>query len=133
VTPKQFLVAYGAVLIVLGIFGFVIGGRSMLGGVWRLDLAEDVVHTAFGVLVLAAVYVLSEAHQRWLVLLAALTDVGFSLLGFALRDRPAPNLVFTNLDNPGDNILHLALGLWGLAVFAWSLRSRAKPAVVQPR
>jgi hypothetical protein len=128
--PKQFLAIDGMILVMLGLAGFIVGERSLFGGAWSLDTAEDIVHTGAGAVTLAAAYVLSASRQRWLVLLIGLTDVLFAALGFALRDRPVPNLLITNLDHPGDNLLHFALGIWGLVVAGWSLRGRDKAAIV---
>ena len=116
--PKQFLQIGGAVLVVVGILGFVgvIGPTaesSIFGGAWWFDNAENWAHLVLGVAALAASFVLAANLQKSLVLVLGVVGVLvglWSLIGNSM-------LLGANLENPADTALHIIVGLWALV--AW--------------
>jgi hypothetical protein len=116
--PKQFLTVGGAVLLLLGIIGYlgVFGEGSFL---W-LTTGENVAHVFLGIVALAAVYVpgLNKALEPFykpIVILVGVIAVFFGVYGFAVANVPPLNTFgVAHLNNPADNILHLAVGAWAL-------------------
>ena len=108
--PKQFLTWGGVILLLLGIIGFLaprIGGDALY-----FDAGENWAHTILGIVALLAARSLSESAQRTLVYLVGIIAIVFAVWGFINRANPAPNLGFTNLENPLDNLVHLVVGIW---------------------
>lgn len=112
---KQFLIVGGAILLLVGILGYigVIGPtpeKSIFGAFWYFDNAENLAHTVLGVAGLVAAFAFPAMWQKWLVVLLGVLGlvVGvYSLLGYSM-------LLGANLENPADSILHLAVGAWAL-------------------
>lgn len=117
--PKQFLLVGGAVLLLVGILGYVgvIGPtpeKSIFGAAWYFDNAENIAHTVLGIAGLAAAFIFPAMWQKMLVIVLGIIGVLvglYSLIGNAM-------LLGANLENPADSILHLAVGAWAfLAVY----------------
>lgn len=122
-SPKQFLLWGGIILVVLGILGFL---NFRLGGALYFDAGENWTHTILGIVAIAAAYRLGESAQRSLVWIVAVVALFFGIWGFVVAGRPAPNFYgLTNLENPIDNLLHLVVGIWAI------LAARAKPAMAR--
>jgi hypothetical protein len=123
VYPKLFLTVGGAVLLLLGLVGYLnVFTESGTPDFW-LDGGENLAHTVLGVVALAAVFVpgLNTAlapYYRAIVGLVALIALFFAAYGFL---QPAgtgadPNTFgVSNLENPSDNLLHLVVGIVALA------------------
>lgn len=113
-TPKNFLVWGGWVLLVLGIVGFV--APNIGGGFLYFDAAENWAHTLLGVVALAVGYGVKDHNTlKWLAALYGIVALVVGLWGFLVAGNPAPNFyMVTNLENPLDNIVHLVVGIWGL-------------------
>ena len=121
--PKLFLTVGGAVLLLLGIVGYLnVFTESGTPDFW-LDGGENLAHTVLGVVALAAVFVpgLNTAlapYYRAIVGLVAVIALFFAVYGFL---QPAgtsanPNTFgVSNLENPSDNLLHLVVGIVALA------------------
>ncbi len=116
--PRQFLILGGAVLLLLGIVGFLnVFNRESTPFFW-LDNAENIAHTFLGVVALAAVFVpgLNNALAplyRWIVILVGVLALFFAVYGFLQAGAPEPNTFgVTNLENPADNLLHLVVAIW---------------------
>ncbi|HEY3249117.1 MAG TPA: hypothetical protein VGK88_12620 [bacterium] len=108
--PKQFLTWGGVILLLLGIIGFVaprVGGDALY-----FDAGENWAHTILGIVALLAARMLSESAQRSLVYLVGIVAIVFAVWGFVARGNPAPNIGVANLENPLDNLVHLAVGIW---------------------
>lgn len=120
-SSKQFLLGAGGFLLFLGMLGYVLPGGQLLGANWFLTNGENIVHLVFGVIALAAIYILDLKMQRTLVQIIAIVALFFAVFGFMVRDVPPLNtFLVANLENPYDNLLHLALGLWGVySGFIW--------------
>jgi hypothetical protein len=124
--PRQFLQVGGAVLLLVGILGFigVIGPSaddSIFGDDWWFDNGENWAHTLLGIAGIAASFVLPATLHRPLVLL-----LGVTALFFAVYNIFDENFPGTNLESPLDLLLHLAVGAW--AIFAATYRRGVAPA-----
>jgi len=113
-TPKKFLQIGGAVLLLVGVLGFigVIGPtaeKSIFGNFWWFDNAENVAHTVLGIAGLLAVVALSSSMQRSLVIVLGI----FALL-VGVYNFGGSQLLGANLESPSDLILHLVIGAWAL-------------------
>jgi hypothetical protein len=114
-TPKGFLQVGGAVLLLVGILGYVgvIGptADSLFGKFWYFDNAENIAHTVLGIVALGAAFLLKDAGmQKTLVMIVGVLALLVGIYGFI-----SPSLLGANLENPADNILHLVVGAWALA------------------
>ena len=121
--PKLFLTVGGAVLLLLGLVGYLnVFTESGTPDFW-LDGGENLAHTVLGVVALAAVFVpgLNTAlapYYRAIVGLVAVIALFFAGYGFL---QPAgssanPNTFgVSNLEGPADNLLHLVVGIVALA------------------
>lgn len=121
--PRLFLTVGGAVLLLLGIVGYVnVFTESGTPAFW-LDNGENLAHTVLGVVALAAVFVpgLNTAlapYYRPIVGLVGVIALFFAVYGFL---QPAgtsadPNTFgVSNLENPSDNLLHLVVGIVAFA------------------
>ena len=129
-TPKGFLTYGGAVLLLLGILGFVVLGptaeKSALGSFFWLDNAENYAHLLLGIVALAAVFVpgLNSAlapYYKWIVILVGLIALFFGVYGF-IASSATPNantFGLTNLEL-SDNVLHLVVAAWAFAAaYGW--------------
>ena len=116
--PKQFLQIGGAVLVLVGILGFVgvlgpTSEASIFGAAWWFDNAENWAHLVLGIVAIGASFVLTAKLQKLLVLVLGVVGVLvglWSLIGNSM-------LLGANLQNPADTVLHIVVGLWALA--AW--------------
>ncbi|MBI2033837.1 MAG: hypothetical protein HYT13_01935 [Candidatus Liptonbacteria bacterium] len=113
-TPKSFLKIGGIVLVVVGILGFFVIGptpdASVFGSAWWFDNGENWAHILFGVVALVAITALkNEAVQKKLVMLVGILALLVGVYGFFNA-----NFLGANLENPLDNLLHLAVGAWAL-------------------
>jgi hypothetical protein len=124
-TPRGFLIVGGAVLLLLGLLGFLILKDPSMSFFW-LDTSENIAHTALGIVALAAAFVpgLKDSlapYYRWLVILVGVIALFFGVYGFLLPagSASAPNTFgLANLEL-GDNLLHLVVAAWAfLAAFA---------------
>lgn len=115
-SPKGFLTVGGAILLLVGILGYVgvIGptpDKSIFGAFWYFDNKENLAHTVLGIAGLAASFIFPAMWQKMLTLLLGIIGIlvgVYSLLGMSM-------LLGANLENPADSILHLAVGAWALA------------------
>lgn len=112
--PKQFLMIGGAVLVLVGILGFVgvIGPTpeaSLFKDAWWFDQAENWAHTVLGIVGLIAAFALPAAARKGLALLLGVVGVGFGVYNLF-----STSFLGANLENPADTILHFAVGVWAL-------------------
>jgi hypothetical protein len=117
----MFLIVGGAVLLLLGIVGY-LGIFTEATTPWFvLTTGENVAHTVLGVVALAAVFVpgLNSAlapYYRPVVILVGLIALFFAVYGFVVSGNPSPNTFgLANLENPADNILHIVVAAWAFA------------------
>lgn len=114
--PKQFLLVGGAVLLLVGILGFIgiIGPtpeKSLFGMFWYFDNAENIAHTVLGVAGLVAAFAFPALWQKYLVVLLGLLGLAVGFYSLIVSS----SLLGANLENPADTLLHLVVGAWALA------------------
>ncbi len=110
---KRFAQILGVVLILIGIVGLVLGDRVWLG-ILNVDIVEDIVHLATGGLLAYVGFGRTDlSTARSVVLALGVIYLAVGILGFVVPTMfgliPDGYTVF-------DNLLHLALGVLGLAV-----------------
>ncbi len=118
-TPRQFLLLGGVVLVALGVLGMFLLGptpeQSALGDSFWLDDVENWAHLVLGVVALGAYFMLKDPDlTRWLVILVGVVAAVVAVLGFVSSGADGPNLGVTNMENPSDNVLHLVVAVWAL-------------------
>jgi hypothetical protein len=129
-TPKGFLTWGGAVLLLLGVVGFLGVFSEKAFPAFYLDNGENVAHTFLGIVALAIVFVpglnsMFAPYYRWIVILLGIVALFFAVYGFYVGSTPAPNTFgLANLESPSDDILHLVVAAWALYA-AW----RPQPAM----
>ena len=111
--PKQFLMVGGVILIIVGVLGFFLIGptaqKSIFGASWYFDSGENWAHLIIGIVGVLAAYVLPASGQKPLVMLLGLVGV---LIGiYSVFNQ---KFLGSNLENPADTILHIAVGAWAL-------------------
>ena len=119
--PKQFLIIGGIVLLVVGLVGFwgILGptpAQSIFGPSWYFDNGENWAHTILGIVALLVAVAMPAGMQAGVTLLVGAVALIVGLWGFLLPGA-TPNFYGANLENPLDNILHIAIGIW--AILAW--------------
>ena len=121
-TPRGFLLWGGVILVALAVLGVSVLGptvdQSALGANFWLDNTENVLHLLFGVVALAAYFLLKDVNlQKWLVLLVflvalAATVVGIMNAGGTVDNTNIFGVASTNLENPLDDVLHAVVAVW---------------------
>jgi hypothetical protein len=136
VYPRLFLTVGGAVLLLLGIVGYLnVFTESGSPNFW-LDGGENLAHTVLGIVALAAVFVpgLNTAlapYYRAIVGLVGVIALFFAVYGFL---QPAgtganPNTFgVSNLENPADDLLHLVVGIAAFAAIYFKSGDEAMTA-----
>lgn len=123
-TPRGFLIVGGAVLLLLGIVGFL--GIFTLN-VFYLTGGENVAHVVLGLVAMAAVFVpgLNDAlapYYRWLVILVGVIALFFGVYGFLVGPGNPPATLNTfglaNLEIV-DNLVHLVVAAWAFLAAYW--------------
>lgn len=119
---KNFLMIGGIVLIAVGLAGMagIIGPtpeQSMFGSMWWFDDAENWAHLVLGIAGLAIALAIPML-QTPVTIVVGLLGLLVGVWGFAM-----PNFLGANLENPADNILHLAVGAW--ALLSWKMGSKS--------
>ncbi|UPA22523.1 hypothetical protein K8942_05760 [Candidatus Peribacteria bacterium] len=109
-TPSQFLTVAGPASLFLGVLGFL--EPDFTPDLW-FDLAENVVHTGFGIVALFVLACSAQFQWRFVLTISLLTVV-VAVGGLLVAESPAPNFVITNLEHPLDNALHLTFVIAGL-------------------
>jgi hypothetical protein len=123
-TPKGFLTVGGAVLLLLGVIGYLgVFSQSSFPSFY-LDSGENIAHTFLGIVALAIVFVpglntMFAPYYRWIVILLGIVALFFAVYGFYVGGNAAPNTFgVANLESPLDDLLHLVVGAWALYA-AW--------------
>lgn len=119
--PTLFLKVGGAVLLLLGIVGFI--GVFNNVSFFNLDTGENLAHTVLGIGALGfGFFVKDQTINRWLVVIVGALGLLTGVWGFFLANGDFmgghfahPNFYgLANLENPADNLLHLLVGLVAL-------------------
>jgi hypothetical protein len=112
--PKQFLVAAGVILIILGILGFagVLGptaARSVAGANWWFDRRESLGSLLLGIIAVIASMGSIGARRAIAVLIGVLGVLGGLYTLFISR-----SFAGAHFENPADIVFLFVIGLWGL-------------------
>ena len=96
-TPRGFLVVGGAVLLVLGIVGFL---NIFTSSAFSLTAGDNFAHVVLGLVALAAVFVPGlntalEPYYRWLVILVGAIALFFGVHGFIIPAGNPPTVLNT--------------------------------------
>ena len=119
--PTLFLKVGGAVLLVLGIVGYI--GIFNNVSIFNLDAGENLAHTVLGIVALGFGFIVKDQNvTRWLVVIVGAVGIITGAGGFFLANGDFmgghfahPNFFgLANLENPADNLLHLVVGIVAL-------------------
>ena len=119
--PTLFLKVGGAVLLVLGIVGYI--GIFNNVSFFNLDAGENLAHTVLGIVALGFGFLVKDQNvTRWLVVIVGAVGIITGVGGFLLANGDFmgghfahPNFFgLANLENPADNLLHLVVGIVAL-------------------
>ena len=111
--PKQFLQIGGVILVLLAVIGYL--KPDLAGDFLNFDAPENWAHLLLGIVALVLAPLPLGDLKKWVVVLVGIVALAFAVLGFMVRGNPSPNFyLVTNLENPADNVLHLAVGIWAL-------------------
>lgn len=110
----QFLQFGGAILIIVGIVGFlgVIGPTpddSIFGENWFFNNVENLAHFVLGIVAILASYSIGHLVQKWLVVIVGAGGILVGIYGVFTSE-----LLGAHLENPMDTILHIGIGAWAL-------------------
>lgn len=128
-TSRYFLIIGGIILLALGVFGFLVPEPVQDTTVVHFDAWENYIHTIAGVAMLAIGFLLPAAYRMyrwWTTLVVGLGALAIAIIGFAVSGATFPNLGGANLENPFDNLVHLAIAAYGLVTVVVS-RHEALP------
>jgi uncharacterized protein DUF4383 len=110
---KRFAQILGVVLILVGVVGLVLGDKVWLG-ILNVDIVEDIVHLATGgLLAYVGFSGMDLSAARSVVLALGVVYLLVGILGFFV---PTMFGLIPNGYTVFDDLLHLALGVLGLAV-----------------
>jgi hypothetical protein len=123
VYPRLFLNAGGSVLLLLGVAGYANAFTEAGSPSFWLDPAENIAHTALGVVALGAILLpgartFAAQYQRLLAGVIGLLLLFFAAYGATLPpgDSTHPNAFgVANVEHPVDDLMHLVIGLVGVA------------------
>ena len=110
---KRFAQILGVVLILVGVVGLILGDKVWLG-ILNVDIVEDIVHLATGgLLAYVGFSGMDLSAARSVVLALGVVYLLVGILGFFV---PTMFGLIPNGYTVFDDLLHLALGVLGLAV-----------------
>lgn len=120
-TPKNFLLWGGVVLVLVAILGFigVIGPtaeKSIFGANWWFDNGENWAHLLIGIVALIGAFVFPASLQKTVTMTVAVVAI---LIG--IYSIFSSNFLGANLERVADTFLHLIVGGW-----AW-MSAKGKP------
>ncbi|MBA2252648.1 MAG: hypothetical protein H0W13_08095 [Nitrospirales bacterium] len=126
---RQYAQYMGIAIIGIGVLGLLLGEQSLLGLV-NIDVMEDIVHLLTGGLMAYVGY----AHRDLGVVKNVVGGVGVLYLLVGALGFVAPTLfgLLPHGYSVFDNVLHLTLGILGIAM-AWFVGSQAMRPAAQTR
>ena len=119
--PKRFLLVIGGILVLAALLGeFALGPtpvHSIFGKYLWFDPAQTLIMLVFGLVALATHYVAkSDTVYRAVAAIIGFLALAAAIIGLINLNLPVPNAGFTNIEAPAEDIIYLALALWGLWV-----------------
>jgi Domain of unknown function (DUF4383) len=123
---KLYAQVLGAVLLLVGILGFVPGlaPDNNLLGIFAIDGLHNVIHILSGVVGLAAGFASSGRYARLYALVFGIVYAVVTIVGF-IQGTTVLGLIPVNL---ADNLLHTLIALSALGVYFASSTPSAAPA-----
>ncbi len=112
---RNYAKVVGVVIVLIGVFGLILGERSLFG-VLNIDIAEDIVHLVTGGLMAAVGFRGDIDLVRNVVGGLGVVYLVVAIVGFIVPDLFG--LLPHEYHTVFDNLIHLALGVLGIAV-AW--------------
>ncbi|MEJ7774987.1 MAG: DUF4383 domain-containing protein [Nocardioidaceae bacterium] len=103
----------GVVIVLIGVGGLVLGEKSLLG-VLNIDIAEDIVHLVTGGLMAVVGFRGSDSAVRSVVGGLGIVYLLVGVLGFMVPDMFG--LLPHEYETVLDNLIHLTLGVLGIAI-----------------
>jgi hypothetical protein len=104
----------GASVVLIGIGGLILGNESLFG-VLNIDRAEDAIHLSSGGVLLAAG--LLARRERVVRLVVGVVGVAYLTVGLLAFAAPRMfGLIPHGYETVLDNLIHLTLGLLGIAI-----------------
>jgi hypothetical protein len=103
----------GVVIVLIGVGGLVLGEKSLLG-VLNIDIAEDIVHLVTGGLMAVVGFRGSDSAVRSVVGGLGIVYLLVGVLGFMVPDMFG--LLPNEYEIVLDNLIHLTLGVLGIAI-----------------
>lgn len=125
---RAYAVVTGATVVLIGIGGLLLGNESLFG-VLNIDRAEDAIHLLSGGALLAAG--LAARDER--VVRGVVGGVGVAYLAVGLLGFVVPRLfglIPHGYDTVLDNLIHLTLGVLGVAI-GFVLSSMTAPSALR--
>ncbi len=109
---RMYAEVVGVVIVLIGVGGLALGEKSLLG-VLNIDIAEDIVHLGTGGLMAAVGFRGSDSAVRQVVGGLGIVYLLVGVLGFIVPDMFG--LLPHEYETVLDNLIHLALGVLGIA------------------
>jgi len=103
----------GVVIVLIGVGGLVLGEKRLLG-VLNIDIAEDIVHLVTGGLMAVVGFRGSDSAVRSVVGGLGIVYLLVGVLGFMVPDMFG--LLPHEYETVLDNLIHLTLGVLGIAI-----------------
>ena len=103
----------GVVIVLIGVGGLVLGEKSLLG-VLNIDIAEDIVHLVTGGLMAVVGFRGADSAVRSVVGGLGIVYLLVGVLGFMVPDMFG--LLPHEYETVLDNLIHLTLGVLGIAI-----------------
>ncbi len=124
---RQYAKVVGVVVVLIGVVGLILGNEDLFGQL-NIDIVEDIVHLATGgLMAFVGFRSRDESAVRSVVGGLGVVYLAVGVIGFFV---PMLFGLLPNGYNPLDNIIHLALGVLGIAV-AWLLPQRTEPGMAR--
>lgn len=127
---RTYAQAVGVVLILLGVIGLLLGEGQLLG-LLNVDILEDLIHLASGgLLIYAGLLQRSARFTRGVVGALGAIYLLVGVLGFVI---PFLFGLLPHGYSLFDNLVHVALGILSLLIYAMSRLPEAERRAVDPR
>ncbi len=118
-SPEGFLKLGGVVLVLVAVLGFIglIGptDESLFGSYWYFDDAENWAHLVIGIVALIAVFSFPAKLQKGLSAAVGVFAILVALYSLFGAVPEGTTLLGAALQNPTDTLLHIVVGVWGMA------------------
>ena len=114
---RRYAQLFGPTIIVIGVVGLILGEQSLLN-VLNIDIAEDIIHLVTGGVLTFVGFARTESGVVRAVVGAL--GVVYLLVGLVSFAEPNPLGLFPSEYSVLDNLIHLVLGVLGIAAAASS-------------